>query len=827
MLNDINMWQGYIPGDRRPHGAVELEVEHIKCNFYLFDNPRQAFRLLITIILLRSAAHPFVAAHLANAENLSRPTSRRSPSHDNVARAASRARSTTQDADGGHEGASTPYSSSDTQDFAPAPQVELGGSWVQQPTRGRRQNRLNNEVSSSRVRQNLPSSYTNWVASVTPSFGQFLHPKPPPSPLQPHPNPNQGIERSATSRQETRSNANTPESRSRGHSTDTRGTSRSESSRLPRPPASRGNSPGHASDNRSARSNSPQAPASGGNSPQLLSLRYASPSASTSSNRSINPIMGGFLGLSSPSIRTSHSASVSNIASYPSFYSHHVNNYQVLPHPGHPPSMDFATHVGLNHLPDLCWVSFLGECIMSHCCNRRFHLRRHLPTGSPAFLLPEEDSQMGQENLRDARRGVAMMKPATSFVALDGERGAITLEAFHPGTDPVSGWVQYLKAASAGGRAAERFSERLQYSSSTSYAALQSASTPSSSSSSSSASSTVSSTFSARISPANYFHNTTPATSATSSPALSEADLSRPKDTSTREGNKTKYPLNLVDQSVKSLCDIWRPQDIPANSKATLAPSNPSLPTTPVLIQTGTTEAPAPLVPVRGFVHEVLKRSRTSGGVLQTALCYLEAIRPKLAELIRQEKEGTGMRISRQASAKGRRREASIRHIAFTVFPHRLASLPSFQPHFPYSYRHSASSGLHQRPTNTFYQPSSVGGAKFCQTICPDALPNFQSSTLCTAPLFSPPNSALKHIVDRARMTARNGTNRKYYAWPSCQPQGSRERSGQVWPSLGGWSSNQNVTEQPQSLHTLGDRAVPSIFDYGVEKGQQGDGRPI
>ncbi|KAH6914305.1 hypothetical protein BKA70DRAFT_1421087 [Coprinopsis sp. MPI-PUGE-AT-0042] len=205
------------------------------------------------------------------------------------------------------------------------------------------------------------------------------------------------------------------------------------------------------------------------------------------------------------------------------------------------------------------------------------------------------------------------------------------------------------------------------------YAALQSAS----SSSSSSASSTVSSTFSARISPANYLNNTTPATSATSSPASFEADLSRPKDTSAREGNKTKYALNLVDQSVKSLCDIWRPQDIPAvysNSKATLAPSDgphtallsqrlakptasssllthnrlsssqPSIPTTPVLIQTGTTEAPAPLVPVRGFVHEVLKRSRTSGGVLQTALCYLEAIRPKLAELIRQEKEGTGMR---------------------------------------------------------------------------------------------------------------------------------------------------------------------------------------
>jgi len=32
------------------------------------------------------------------------------------------------------------------------------------------------------------------------------------------------------------------------------------------------------------------------------------------------------------------------------------------------------------------------------------------------------------------------------------------------------------------------------------------------------------------------------------------------------------------------------------------------------------------LVPIKGFVHEVLRHSRTSGCVLQTALCYLEAI---------------------------------------------------------------------------------------------------------------------------------------------------------------------------------------------------------
>jgi hypothetical protein len=50
------------------------------------------------------------------------------------------------------------------------------------------------------------------------------------------------------------------------------------------------------------------------------------------------------------------------------------------------------------------------------------------------------------------------------------------------------------------------------------------------------------------------------------------------------------------------------------------------------------------LVPLKGFVHEVLRRSRTSGNVLQTALCYLEAIPPKVPELARQEEAGEGVK---------------------------------------------------------------------------------------------------------------------------------------------------------------------------------------
>lgn len=43
---------------------------------------------------------------------------------------------------------------------------------------------------------------------------------------------------------------------------------------------------------------------------------------------------------------------------------------------------------------------------------------------------------------------------------------------------------------------------------------------------------------------------------------------------------------------------------------------------------------------MKSFVHEVLRRSRTSGSVLQTALCYIEAIRSKVPGLVQQEKNG-------------------------------------------------------------------------------------------------------------------------------------------------------------------------------------------
>ena len=40
------------------------------------------------------------------------------------------------------------------------------------------------------------------------------------------------------------------------------------------------------------------------------------------------------------------------------------------------------------------------------------------------------------------------------------------------------------------------------------------------------------------------------------------------------------------------------------------------------------------VAPLQGFVQELIRRSRTSGSVLQTALCYIEAVRRKLPEMV-------------------------------------------------------------------------------------------------------------------------------------------------------------------------------------------------
>ena len=149
--------------------------------------------------------------------------------------------------------------------------------------------------------------------------------------------------------------------------------------------------------------------------------------------------------------------------------------------------------------------------------------------------------------------------------------------------------------------------------------------------------------------------------------------------------------ISLLDQAVTSLCDIWPHQDIPSVFLVSAQPSvsvalaveslssmvlqpgplrtrnaqlpspiTPSSSRSPISISPLSAPSPSTaassrsstdsattrsnLVPIRGFVHEVLRRSRTSGTVLQTASCYLEAIRSKVPNLVRRERSRDGSR---------------------------------------------------------------------------------------------------------------------------------------------------------------------------------------
>ncbi|KAF8135672.1 hypothetical protein EV363DRAFT_1212356 [Boletus edulis] len=185
-----------------------------------------------------------------------------------------------------------------------------------------------------------------------------------------------------------------------------------------------------------------------------------------------------------------------------------------------------------------------------------------------------------------------------------------------------------------------------------------------------------------RSSPLAYF--VTPASSTASvspSPrAFSETDRPRhpphpSREYKLRDLQKSKFALSLVDQAVKALCDIWPQQDIPTVFLTSDRPVVPPMSGSDQLYPTNTlhstsrnTHLPSPIspttqhtpvtspvsphasqailysqhhqcetAPMKGFVHEVIRRSRTSGSVLQTALCYLEAIRSKVPDLVREE----------------------------------------------------------------------------------------------------------------------------------------------------------------------------------------------
>ena len=93
----------------------------------------------------------------------------------------------------------------------------------------------------------------------------------------------------------------------------------------------------------------------------------------------------------------------------------------------------------------------------------------------------------------------------------------------------------------------------------------------------------------------------------------------------------------------------YHSHQLPSPISPSTQPSPPTSPPGFALMQTSNTTATLStqqstnLVPIKGFVHEVLCKSCTSGSVLQTALCYLEAIHAKVPELVQKERNGEGV----------------------------------------------------------------------------------------------------------------------------------------------------------------------------------------
>ncbi|KAI5123700.1 hypothetical protein M0805_001726 [Coniferiporia weirii] len=194
------------------------------------------------------------------------------------------------------------------------------------------------------------------------------------------------------------------------------------------------------------------------------------------------------------------------------------------------------------------------------------------------------------------------------------------------------------------------------------------------------------------ITPASTVYSISPASSSFSqsphplSSSSRQATLRAPKPLSVQKAHpaKANYVATLVDQAVKSLTDIWRPESIPVvfatSTQVTVAKMPPNVPIQRQQIRRQSVHLPSPcspstrnsplppadqsrasiflgehfcnativaekdLVPIKTFVHEVLRRSRTTCSVLQSALCYIEAVRTKVPELIEREKQGLGVR---------------------------------------------------------------------------------------------------------------------------------------------------------------------------------------
>ena len=93
--------------------------------------------------------------------------------------------------------------------------------------------------------------------------------------------------------------------------------------------------------------------------------------------------------------------------------------------------------------------------------------------------------------------------------------------------------------------------------------------------------------------------------------------------------------------SQESIWRVWNPaiqrrvQQLPSPVSPSTVETPPLSPLAPSLDSptVGCVSGKPGIAPLQGFVQELIRRSRTSGTVLQTALCYIEAVRRKLPKI--------------------------------------------------------------------------------------------------------------------------------------------------------------------------------------------------
>lgn len=102
----------------------------------------------------------------------------------------------------------------------------------------------------------------------------------------------------------------------------------------------------------------------------------------------------------------------------------------------------------------------------------------------------------------------------------------------------------------------------------------------------------------------------------------------------------------LIDLACKIMTDVWPQTAIPTIFRLQSGASYGYSPETRGMSVDDypVTQSGSDLVNLKKFVTELLKRSRSTAATFQTALCYLEAIRPRVPEIQQAEMEGKGTR---------------------------------------------------------------------------------------------------------------------------------------------------------------------------------------